>query len=172
MFTNVFVNTIINPIRLIQNHLSYTLTNSRMSSNISSDIPDISYSSDSDISSNAEELQMLEKLKINENDVINNEKEMQKKIIQYEQKIRELQEELNSQGSTSDINRNVVDHQIENKISNSFASQSSKSENLELITTNSFKESDSDKGFCQQKNIFRNNYSNNCVEKMVTYSKF
>lgn len=121
-----------------------------MESNNSSEIPDISYSSDSNISSNAEELQMLEKLKINENVVISNEKEMQKKIIEYEQKIRELQEELNSQGS-SDLNKNIVDNHMENKFSNSFASQSSKSENLEFIS-NSFNESRSEKIFNQQIN--------------------
>lgn len=103
-------------------------------SSVSSENMNISYSSDSDISSNAEELQMLEKLRINENAVINNEKEMQNKIIQYEKKIQELQRELNSQGSTSDLTQNIVEHQIENKSSDSFASQSSKSENLEFLS--------------------------------------
>lgn len=126
---------------------------------------DISYSSDSDISSNAEELQLLEKLRMNENAVISNEKEMQNKIIQYEQKIRELQEELNSQGSTSELSRNINKNQINDKISNSFGSESSNGNRLEFISNVYSNESDNHAFQNKIENKNRFNYTNSQAKK-------
>lgn len=73
-----------------------------MSSTLSSDKSDLGETTESEIDSNADELLMLEQLKINENEVIDNTKELRQKILLYEQKIKELNEELISQGSLSD----------------------------------------------------------------------
>ncbi|OHS95179.1 hypothetical protein TRFO_10671 [Tritrichomonas foetus] len=89
-----------------------------------------SESSSTEINSDVEELQMLQKLRLNENEIFDKEKEMQNRIMQYERKIKELQDELNSRGSSENTQNNENDNQKSSN-ENSFSPASYNSEKME-----------------------------------------